>query len=126
MLSTENVTTFSERYPEWLTFWLGNTSIQDNYITDELYKSHPMDAPIFRARYLKNSIVVSDMGDDAVLLLNPNIVQPNGEWEAWFFANWIAGAERWPSFWHLMQNLYQEFVELDAAESKKDTKKLSE
>jgi hypothetical protein len=36
-------------------------------------------------------------------LLNPNIVTPDGEWEALYFAHWIPGADRYPSFWELMQ-----------------------
>src|SRR5262249_28866812 len=31
-------------------------------------------------------------------LLNPMVVWPDGEWEAWFFANWLPGAARYPSF----------------------------
>jgi len=111
LLSTDNVTTFSDRYPHWLAVWLENTSTEDEYITDEIYRNNPRDSVTFRARYLKNSLVISDVGDDAILLLNPNIIQPNGEWEAWLFANWLPGADRWPSFWDLMQSLYQEFVE---------------
>jgi hypothetical protein len=28
---------------------------------------------------------------------------PDGEWEALYFAHWIPGAERYSSFWELMQ-----------------------
>jgi hypothetical protein len=32
------------------------------------------------------------------VLLNPEIVTPEGEWETWFFANWLPGATRYRSF----------------------------
>ncbi len=41
-------------------------------------------------------------GDDAVMLLAPAALSAAGEMEAWFFANWVPGANVYPSFWHLM------------------------
>lgn len=41
-------------------------------------------------------------GDDAVMLLAPAALSLAGEMEAWFFANWVPGANVYPSFWHLM------------------------
>ena len=38
-----------------------------------------------------------------IYVLNPLVVAPDGEWEAWRFANWIPGAERFPSFELLMR-----------------------
>jgi len=43
-----------------------------------------------------------EAGDDAVMLLNPATLSAAGEMEAWFFANWVPGANIYPSFWHLM------------------------
>ncbi len=40
--------------------------------------------------------------DDAVMLLAPAALSVAGEMEAWFFANWVPGANVYPSFWHLM------------------------
>ena len=54
-------------------------------------------------------VQVSDVGD-GVYLLNPEAVTPDGEWEAWFFANWVPGARRYPSFAHLMRDEYLTFV----------------
>lgn len=42
----------------------------------------------------------------AILLLNPQVITSEGEWEAWFFSNWGPGADRYPSFWELMQEQY--------------------
>ena len=55
----------------------------------------------FRSRHLFSMLQVSDVGD-GVMLLNPMAVTPDGEWEAWFFANWIPGAYRYASFAHMM------------------------
>jgi hypothetical protein len=70
-----------------------------------------------RAEYLKTALEVSDWGDSAIYLLNPQVVTPDGEWEAWFFANWIPGATRYRSFWEMMQAEYQSFLQLDAHET---------
>ena len=43
---------------------------------------------------------VAPSGDDAVMLLNPVTLSAAGEMEAWFFANWVPGANIYPSFWH--------------------------
>lgn len=46
------------------------------------------------------------MGDAAIYVLNPQIVTPEGEWEAWLFADWLPGAARYRSFQDLMQAEY--------------------
>lgn len=44
-----------------------------------------------------------------VYLLNPRVVTPDGEWEAWYFAHWLPGAVRYRSFWDLMNDEYHNF-----------------
>ena len=56
--------------------------------------------------HLQTVLQVSDDGD-GVYLLNPKVVDSAGEWEAWFFANWNPGAERYRSFQEMMQAQYQ-------------------
>ncbi len=51
---------------------------------------------------LATAIEISDVAD-GVLLLNPQVVSDDGEMDAWFFAAWLPGATRYPSFWELMQ-----------------------
>jgi hypothetical protein len=46
---------------------------------------------------LAAALQVSGEGDAAMLLLNPRI-RCGDEWEAWFFAHWLPGARRYPSF----------------------------
>jgi HEAT repeat protein len=52
----------------------------------------------FDVKHLAHTLCLSEVGDSAVLLLNPMVVWPDGEWEAWFFANWLPGAMRYRSF----------------------------
>src|SRR5207247_2567369 len=54
-------------------------------------------------KYLQMTLEISDVGDSAIYLLNPQVVTPEGEWEAWFFANWSAGATRYSSFVDMMR-----------------------
>ncbi|NDJ78709.1 MAG: SMI1/KNR4 family protein [Chloroflexi bacterium] len=62
-------------------------------------------------RHLRHTLVVSDWGDEEILLLNPEVQTLAGEWEAWFFAGWIPGAERYESFGDLMLALHRGFSE---------------
>ena len=52
---------------------------------------------------LPRTLQVSDVGDSAVLLLNPERPTADGECEAWFFADWAPGAEPYPNFYALME-----------------------
>ena len=58
----------------------------------------------FDTSHLALTLCVSEVGDSAVLLLNPMVVWPDGEWEAWFFANWVPGAIRYRSFAEWMRH----------------------
>ena len=51
-------------------------------------------AEAYRETYpnLASCMQISDVGDSDVVLLNPDAASPDGEWQAYFFANWIPGA----------------------------------
>jgi hypothetical protein len=70
-------------------------------------------------KYIDNVLEVSEVGDAAVYLLNPQIVTPEGEWEAWFFASWSPPVSRYPSFWEMMQAEYQKFRKLNTLDAKR-------
>ncbi len=74
---------------------------------------------IHEQKYLPFTLRISDQeyGGTAMLLLNPKIVAPAGEWEAWFFAHWVPGADVYPSFWDMMQELYNRFLYLESNKS---------
>ncbi|HEV3444278.1 MAG TPA: HEAT repeat domain-containing protein [Gemmataceae bacterium] len=79
---------------------------------DEEYYDYTKDGGSgHRAEHMSSLVQISDVGD-GVYLLNPQAVTPDGEWEAWFFANWVPGAERYPSFAHLLLRDYAAFRKL--------------
>jgi len=61
---------------------------------------------------LATLVQISEVGDSAVLLLNPTVVGDDGEWEAWFFATWGPDEDRFPSFAELMRTQRAEFERL--------------
>ncbi|HLK69444.1 MAG TPA: HEAT repeat domain-containing protein [Bryobacteraceae bacterium] len=63
-------------------------------------------AEAYRETYplLGSCLQVSAVGDAAVVLLNPAVVDAEGEWQTYFFANWIPGARPYPSFRAFMQS----------------------
>jgi hypothetical protein len=48
-------------------------------------------------------VSAEEQAGTAVYLLNPQKVSEDGEWEAWFFAHWVPGVNRYASFWELMK-----------------------
>jgi hypothetical protein len=71
------------------------------------------DPVLLRPDALRTALEISDLDarDGAIYLLNPLVVGPDGEWEAWYLASWLPGAERYPSFWEMMEVAYDRFVE---------------
>jgi hypothetical protein len=65
-----------------------------------------------RGEYLKNALQISEWENSAIFLLIPQ-VNFDGEWEAWFYANWLPGAERYRSFGDLLQTEYEVFHEMN-------------
>ena len=89
--------------------WAEIFSSTGSSLPDEEYYAYPEDgAPDHRAEHMSSLLQISDV-EDGVYLLNPEAVTPDGEWEAWFFANWVPGAKRFPSFAHLMFHDYRSF-----------------
>ncbi|GAA3133201.1 SMI1/KNR4 family protein [Streptosporangium carneum] len=68
------------------------------------------DTVHLRPEYLPDTLQIGEY-DDGTYLLNPHIKTPDGEWEAWYLAPWLAGAERCRSFWDLMNSQLREYVE---------------
>ena len=101
--SAAEVRPFRVDNSEWIAVYAD--SQQSPISVDEHQRyGDDQDCAVFDARYLANAIQISEVGD-GVLLLNPAVRTPDGEWEAWFFANWLPGAERYRSFLELLQGL---------------------
>jgi hypothetical protein len=90
---------FRVRNAEWIEAY----SVVDDALS-------PTGAVSF-ADQLRGTLELSHDGDAAVYLLNPRVLEANGEWEAWFFATWSPEVERFPSFEAMMQSRYRAFHE---------------
>jgi SMI1/KNR4 family protein SUKH-1 len=118
MWSTEEMEWFSVRNHQWVNAYLRpwgifSTPPKNPSIPDDeyfVYGDH-QDPARFRPEYLRTALEISEEGDSAIYLLNPKVVTPDGEWEAWFFANWNPGADRFRSFAEMMQAEYRSFRE---------------
>src|SRR2546430_5654347 len=64
-------------------------------------KSPPQDLDS-DGHHLPSVLEISEVGDSAIYLLNPQTVAADGEWQAWFFSSWNPGAVRHRSFEELM------------------------
>jgi hypothetical protein len=109
--STEEVDWFRVRNQDWIDAYTESETVP---IPDNQYFVYGpgQDSVWIRTEYLPGMLEISDTGQEAIYLLNPNIVTPEGEWEAWFFGNWLPGADRYRSFWDLMQAEYATFRRL--------------
>ena len=99
LLPAGKVAWFSERNQDWVDAYVGpNAGLPP--VSDKEYFVYGarQDCVKFRAEYLQTALQISEEGDSAVVLLNPKVVTPEGEWETWFFANWLPGAVRYRSF----------------------------
>lgn len=106
--STEEIEWFSVRNQDWIDAYVG-TSEDLASLPDEEYfvYGEKQYALVFRPEYLQTALEISDVGDSAIYLLNPQVITTDGEWEAWFLANWLSGARRYRSFRELIQANYR-------------------
>ena len=62
------------------------------------------DCVNIRCEYLENALEISsESGDGDIFLLIPDVVFENGEWEAWHMGSKLPGANRYRSFYELME-----------------------
>jgi hypothetical protein len=107
MRAVEDIRWFRKEHRDWFEAY--QMSAEPLSIIEQDYFNYAQpDSASFEIKHLAQTLCISEVGDDAVLLLNPMVVWPDGEWEAWFFANWLPGAIRYRSFADWMrQELYQ-------------------
>jgi hypothetical protein len=80
------------------------------YIDGELYET---DKKATLKPYLEKAILVGKShGSEMVFLIPKNASQ--NDWEAWFFASWVPGEERYPSFRHLIEDKIQVLDEINS------------
>ncbi|MCD6640504.1 MAG: SMI1/KNR4 family protein [Nocardioides sp.] len=87
---------------EWVDVWLDTAGDGTPLTMAEHVATRGEDVVHARWELLSDAIQVSDAHDGAVYLLCPSVTDPEGEWEAWLFANWLPGAARYASWWDLI------------------------
>lgn len=105
--AVEDIRWFRKEHRDWFEAY--QMSAEPLCVIEQDYFNYAQpDSASFEIKHLAQTLCISEVGDDAVLLLNPMVVWPDGEWEAWFFANWLPGAIRYRSFADWMcQELHQ-------------------
>ncbi|MBZ0319596.1 MAG: SMI1/KNR4 family protein [Anaerolineae bacterium] len=91
------------RHPDLVDAWNEAAGVAE---TDEAGED------IILPHHFRATLEISDIGDEEVYLLNPEIQTPNGEWQAWFFASWLPGATQYPSFEAMMLGEYEKYETL--------------
>lgn len=129
VLPIEEVEWFHIRHPDWIAaFSQKNCFSQSTKSVNTLFNStssgysvsdaeyfiygNEQDCSKVRIEYLSKSLEVSEKGESSIYLLNPNVINDQGEWEAWFFGDWLPGADRYPSFQAMMEAEYRNFLDL--------------
>jgi hypothetical protein len=108
--STEEVDWLRVRHQPWIDIALSSYTY---LVSDEQYfvYGEQQNADYFRPQYMAATLQISEMADGSVLLLNPEVVTPDGEWEAWYYASWRPGVSRYRSFADLMTKELEIFRE---------------
>ncbi len=68
----------------------------------------------YRMAYVDNLLSISDVTDNCQLLISPEVLDEDSEWECWKIASWLPGALRYQSFEKWMIKNYdslQEYLE---------------
>lgn len=89
-----------EGEPALVSAWTRNP----RSVSDQLYLDYgpSQDCVHIRTEYLPSLLQVSDFVESAMLMLNPLIKTPKGEWEGWDFGTAKPGAYRFRTFQDLM------------------------
>lgn len=110
LFSVQEIDLLKNKEPDLVEAWLNAMpeDYQDLRTPDEEYFSYgpDQDPGSMRDEYLATAIAVSEFVEDGVCLLNPMIIAPDGEWEAWIFSHKFPGALRYRSFQDLMEAEY--------------------
>ena len=95
----ESIKWFRKEHADWVEAYAGAQEGESRPIPERDYFDYANgDSVNFDTTHLAQTLCLSELGDSAVLLLNPMVVWPDGEWEVWFFANWLPGATRYRCF----------------------------
>lgn len=104
----ERIDWFRVDYSDWITAWCEQDPFE---VPDEDYFVYGLkqNCGNLRTEYLKTALAISHDGDAGIYLLIPEVCDNNGEWEAWHFASWMPGANRYRTFEEMLREHYKEF-----------------
>ncbi|WP_414548051.1 SMI1/KNR4 family protein [Anabaena sp. CCY 0017] len=108
--STDELEQFSTRNQDWIDAWVPYTDERPT-VPDHVYFAYgeEQDCINLRREYLQNALEISSDSDDGdILLLIPDVVFDDEELEAWHFGDKLPGANRYPSFYELMQKVVEQ------------------
>lgn len=113
--SIQEVGWLASRNQELIDAWTTGVAIggESCSVSDEKYfvDGDEQDSTSLRDEYLQTALEIGGNLNQGLLLLNPQVVFEDGEWEAWFFANWLPGAQRYESFRELMHDRHKQFLD---------------
>lgn len=114
---TEQLNWFRKENADWIKAYQTPRGFgPEPVVPDEEYFACGPNGQDFRRSHLREALQISEVEDGAVYLLNPQVISADGEWEAWFFANWLPGAQRHRSFQEMMEAQFHEFAGLEWAQ----------
>lgn len=109
LLSIQEIDWLAQRNQEFIDAWTTGVVIGGGFfsVPDEAYFVYgdEQDTSLLRDEYLQTALEIGGNPEQGLLLLNPQVIFEDGEWEAWFFAYWLPGAVRYRSFRELMQEM---------------------
>ncbi len=95
--AVENIRWFRKEHKDWYEAY--QMSAEPLCVLEKDYFDYAkQDCAVFDIKHFAQTLCISEIADDAVLLLNPMVVWPDGEWETWYFSNSSPGATRYRSF----------------------------
>jgi len=105
--STDEIEWYSVQHQDDIDAWVEAVDAYEPdlpRVTDSEYFVYgsDQDPTSMRDDYLPTTLQISAPGDGDVYLLNPRVVMPNGDWEAWYYSVHAPGAYRYRSFAEMM------------------------
>lgn len=114
----EEVDRLPSKNQELIDGWLEGFEIGVRFtpvppVTSEEYFVYgsEQESTSLRNEYLPHTIEIGGNPEQGLLLLNPQVVFNNDEWETWHFAFWLPGARRYKSFIDFMQRLHSQLLD---------------
>lgn len=98
--------------PSWIDAFAieGDTSKFGGLKRIEYFSYSEHASQFYSEPQLAETLQISDVGDAAVVVLNPCVVTEDEEWEAWVIASWLPGVRRYPSFAEMFRDLCESQV----------------